>query len=101
MDMPKTWKNVKTFDDTVIKEERKMISNLEKEAKARRTELCPFVKKIGKFFYYCAKDLKEEVSNEPSPRNPVYQRKISVADLHWWCLGDYNKCSFCIGELKR
>jgi len=96
---PKTWDDVKTFDDCVIKEEKKILSELEKKVKKEKT--CPELGKEGKYFYYCKKDYVLRAGDKtPSPMSQIYQRKRGLAEFQIFCLGRCEACCTYQGKLK-
>jgi len=88
--MGKTWENIKSFDEILTKEEKGIISDLEKEAKAK----CPFLRKEGKFFYYCGVCLEENIEKEVSFTSPIFQNHVNVVELQLYCMAHYKVCSF-------
>jgi hypothetical protein len=95
--MAKTWEDVRTFDDIVLEEEREILSEVEKEAKSR----CPCLERQDKFFYYCGKNLSGIKDKTPSPVNPIYLRKVGLAELQIYCMGNFENCCIYSGKLKR
>ena len=94
----KTWDNITCFDDIVLEEEKIIIEDLERKMEVK----CIYMKKEGKYFYYCAKDMPEiKEDEELGPFHPIYQRKISVVELQMYCMDPFGKCSFLTGEVKR
>ncbi len=83
----KTWEDIKTFDDIILEEDRKIIKNLKNEAGMK----CRNLKKIGNFFYYCAHGLGGIKYYKPSPVSPIYKRHVGVAQLQLYCMSDWNK----------
>jgi hypothetical protein len=98
---PKTWAGVKTFDDCVIKEEKKILSELEERIKKEKIQLCPELGKEGNFFYFCKKDyVPRDGDKKPSPMSQIYQRKVDSAFFQLNCLGRCEVCCYYNGKLK-
>ena len=93
----KTWDDVERFDDVVIPENKRIISELEKTMETR----CPHLRKIGDFFYYCSKKVSGEPDPKPSPNNPIYQNIIGVAELQLWCMDSYETCVNFTGKPQQ
>jgi len=92
-----TWEKVKSFDDIVLPEERRIISDLEKEVKGEGREKCPFLRKKGNFFYFCQLRVERYkrfgyTDEELSLSNPTYLAKVDVVELQLRCFDDYRKC---------
>ncbi|MFZ5955251.1 MAG: hypothetical protein ACOYT4_02400 [Nanoarchaeota archaeon] len=87
---PKTWNEIKTLDDIVPNDERKILEELNSE----NDENCPFLGKDGKYFYYCKKNLPK-ISRERkrlSASNPIYQAHVELAEIQLYCKGSYSNC---------
>ncbi|OYT37838.1 hypothetical protein B6U82_01025 [Candidatus Pacearchaeota archaeon ex4484_31] len=93
----KTWDDIKKFDDIILPEEKKIISELEKRLKKK----CPYLRKEGKYFYYCGLNLPEQIDKKPSPSNPIYQRHVDLATLQLHCMDNFETCCLYSGKLKR
>lgn len=93
----KNWEDVKTFDDIIMENERKIISELEIKSKRR----CPYLRKEGKYFYYCGFDLQEIRDKKPEPFNQIYQRHLHVIEMQLHCMGSFYTCFVYSGELRR
>lgn len=91
-----TWDDVMTFDDIPIPEDVQIIKKLEAEELPK----CPYLRKVGKSWYFCGVDLPEEIDERPSPVNPVYHRRASVIELQLFCMGEFDGCCYKTGELK-
>jgi len=96
-----SWDDVKSFDDCVIKEEKYVISEIEKERQGQ--ERCPYLGKKGKYFYFCKERLNHHLKNKsytndntPSLGNAVYHSKIGHFELQLWCLCGKDKYKNCI-----
>ena len=87
----KTWKDMKTFDDLVTKEERKLILKIEKDAKPE--DRCPLIGKMGMFFHYCRGGyIPTENDMKPSPESEIYKNKVGCLELKNYCLTGYFAC---------
>jgi len=93
----KTWDDIRSFDDIISSEERKIISELERRLRAK----CPYLQREGEFFYYCGLNLLEVKDKKPSPLSPIYQRHIGLAEMQLYCMDRFEKCCFYSGKLKR
>ncbi len=93
----KTWQDIERFDDIIQLEERKIISELEKESKAK----CLYLRKEGEFFYYCGLNLPQLKDKKPSPSNPIYQKHVSIIEMQLHCMDNFKTCCFYSGKLKR
>ena len=91
------WDDIKCFDDIVPPGNKEIISDLEKAMEKR----CPYLRKMGNFFYYCGINVSGEPDLKPSPRNPIYQSILGVADLQLWCMADYEICERCCAKFKK
>ena len=94
--MVSRWEDVRTFDDIILSNERKMITELESESKRK----CPALKKEGNYFYYCGLNLQEIKDKKPSPSNPIYLRCVSVGELSLHCMKDFEACCFYSGKIS-
>jgi len=92
----KTWDEIKNFDDIILTKERKLISELETELKAR----CSYLRKEGKFFYYCGLNLPEIKDKKLTPLNPIYKRHVSLYEIQLHCMGNFKTCCYYSGKLK-
>lgn len=90
---PKTWNNIKKFDDIVTKQERKIISDLGKHIKKEDIRVCPHLRKEGKFFYYCGLNI-EDVDKKPSPTNPTYQAHVPLIEMQLFCMDNFRGCIY-------
>ena len=84
--MTKTWDEVKTFDDIITAEERKIID----EIGAKHS--CPLLAFAGKYFTYCTQKATDIKDMKPSPTNPIYQAHVGVVELQMFCKGDFKNC---------
>ena len=94
---PKTWEEIKTFDDIVSMGERLIIKEMEWVQKVR----CPHLKIEGEFFYYCGFNLHEPLDKKLDANNTVYQRHVCASEISLWCMKDYKYCCTYTGKLKR
>ncbi len=93
----KTWEDIKSFDDIILEEERRII----KEMENRNSSKCPDLMKKGNFFYYCAHNFEGIMSDIFSHFNPIYLRHVCIAELQIDCMSDYKKCCFYQNKIKR
>ena len=91
----KTWEDVKSVDDLIIEPEREIIKKIEEELKIR----CPFLKKLGKYFYYCSGGVPEDIKLEFEPFNPIIMAKQELAQLQLHCMDRYETCCCYNGSL--
>ncbi|MCD6404078.1 MAG: hypothetical protein J7L59_02750 [Nanoarchaeota archaeon] len=92
-----TWEKVKSFDDIVLPEERRIISDLEREVEMGERKKCPFLRKKGNFFYFCQLRVEQYkrsgyTDEVLSSSNPAYLAKVDVAELQLRCLDEPEKC---------
>ena len=92
----KTWEDIKTYDDIISDGERKIISELEKKLKSK----CPYLRKEGKYFYYCGLDLPEIEDKKPDPFNPIYMRHVDCISLQLYCMSNFELCYVYLGKLR-
>lgn len=95
--MPITWKDIKTFDDIILPQDKSLLNTLETELTPR----CPHLKKEGKYFYYCGLDIPEKTAETPGPYHPKYENHVSTAELQIHCMEEYDSCCFYNKTLKR
>ena len=93
----KTWDDIRSFDDIISSEERKIISELERILRAK----CPYLQREGESFYYCGLNLSEVKDKKPAPFNPIYQRRVGLAEMQLHCMDSFETCCFYSGKLKR
>ena len=93
----KTWEDLKSFDEIITPEMRKIIKKVESECK----EKCPYLRKDGKFFYYCGIKLPEVKDKSIEPFNPIYQRYTDLALLQLHCMDNFKACCYFSGKLER
>lgn len=93
----KTWEEIRSFDEIIEPEKRKMITDLEAESDQR----CPFLKKDGKFFYYCGRDMTSKPSKKLGPFNPIYTRHVDVVTLGMHCMINFDACCVYKGTIKK
>ncbi len=97
----KIWDEIKTPDDLneiLGPEEKKIIKELEIE----NSKKCPYLRKIGEFWYFCGYKLKDEEleGEEIGPFHPIFQRACSIAQLSLHCLGDFESCCVYLELIK-
>jgi len=92
-----TLDNIENFDQIILQEERKIISDLEKKSQVK----CQHLKKEGKFFYYCSLDIPSNLEKRLNPSNQIYQRYIDVIEMQLYCMDNFKRCCFYRGILKR
>lgn len=85
-----------SFDDIILKEERRIISELEIKSRVR----CQHLKKWGDFYYYCGLSLNNN-DKSLNPLSPVYQRHVDCIELQLHCMDNYEGCCFYNGRLER
>lgn len=98
---PKTWSDIKKFDDLITPEGAVII----RELNAKDVQKCPYLKKKGNLFYYCD-SLKNFItaqggdfytySDKPEPGNCFYESKLSLSELQLWCMNKGKKYSNCV-----
>lgn len=93
----KTWDDIRSFDDIVVEGEKQIISRLESETRPK----CPYLKKDGKTFCYCGKDMPKSNDRTIGPLNPIYRRHVDALELQMHCMDDFGTCCFYSGKLKR
>lgn len=82
------WDDVKTADDVVADEEKRLLEEGVIVAKST----CPFLSKFGEFFYACGKLIPEGEEFEPEPFNLVYRAKQGPLALQLYC---WDRCEAC------
>lgn len=97
----KRWEDITSLDDCVLEGEREVLDKIKKELESG--DLCRFLKKDGKYFYFCSKGMNEEdkKDNKLEPSNKKYRQKIDVASLQIYCIGRYEHCCFYNGDLRK
>jgi hypothetical protein len=91
----KTWEQVETVDDLVIDADRPVVEKTEQEA----VRLCPYIGKLGNFFYFCRGGVPEDTRLEFDPFNPIVSAQQSAAELQLYCMGEYENCCCYRGSL--
>ena len=97
----KTWDNVTSLDDCILESDRAVIDELKKKIETGEIKLCPFFKREGNYFFYCAKDLTAEElkDNKPSPHNTKYINHVDTAEIQLYCMGRHEACLYFVGKL--
>ena len=91
----KTWEEIKSVDDLITKSEKEIIKEIEEKLIVR----CPYLKKVGDFFYYCSGGIPEDTKLKLEPRNPIICAKEGVAQLQLHCMDRYKACCHYQGTL--
>lgn len=86
----KTWKEIQSVDELVTDAEKQIIRDVEKEER----KICPYLKKLGDYFYHCTQGLTGKEKLEFESFNPIVKAKIDVASLQLYCMGEYDKCMY-------
>lgn len=97
MEKLRTWKEIKSFDDIILKEEREIILELKKKSKLK----CPHLQIEGEFFHYCGLNLPKQKDRKPAQSNPIYQRNVSLVEMQLYCGSSFEGCCFYSNKLKR
>ena len=84
-----SWDKIKSFDDIISDDMKKLISKLEEEKETR----CPYLRKEGSWFYYCGVRLPEVNDKRLEPSNPIYQRHVDLVDMSLYCLNRFGVCT--------
>jgi len=108
-----TWDDVGTLEDLdflKVREEKDIIRELE----GTSMTMCPFLRKVGDFSYFCGlaevKDGKGEpvsedmygllLEQEMGPFNMIYGSLQEVSSLSLYCFGDWKLCGYFNGSLR-
>lgn len=90
----KTWSDLESVDEIFSDAGRELIGSLERETPERKR--CPYLKKEGKFFYYCGLQAGGDAELELNPTNPIIRSRQSPSELQIWCMDEenYQNCIF-------
>lgn len=83
----------RAFDDILDKEDKKAIKHI-KQLEQEKQSKCPFLRKEGKYWYYCGHGLKraETLSRDINESNPIFYRHVEAESLELYCMDDYKEC---------
>lgn len=102
------WKNIKSLDDVITEDEKKIIKKLQNKIENLDIKTCPYLRLDGKYFYYCRAGFdkiieKNKDSNveEIGPFNPKYINHIDICFLQLFCMNDFENCADYVNYLKN
>ena len=88
----KTWSEIRSYDEIIEATPGLIVLIYEIEANSDRK--CPYLRKEGKYFYYCGVDVPEDVKKKPSPFSPIFLKHTDHFSLQLYCMADYEKCTY-------
>ncbi len=87
----KTWGEIRGVDDIVLDPDKILINQLESDAKIK----CPYLKKMGNFFFYCGVRAPDGTELKFEPFNKVYLAHQRPAELQMFCMDEnYGNCKY-------
>ena len=91
----KTWDDIGSVDDLITNLEVDIIKKIERTSEIR----CPYLKKIGDYFYYCSGGIPENTELKLEPFNRIITARQEVIQLQLHCMSRYEACCHYGGSL--
>ena len=92
----KTWSEIRIYDEII--DMTPGLKNLIYEIETDAERKCPYLRKEGKYFYYCGVDVPEDVKKELSPVSPIFLKHTDHYSLQLYCMADYEKCIYYLSS---
>ena len=100
-----SWDEVESWDDIVIKEKKALVSELISENLGN--EKCPFLSKLGDYFYYCGARNKQLVkmgykeTGLPALESSQYNSQTDHFSMQIWCLQPEKQHCACVNYQNK